>query len=88
MSPRARLLTRSTGTSSEKSLHDMKEKYIIVNEIDNTIYDGTPIFDTISEAIAWWRKNSGRPSDIIVSFEKLGTAQNMVKAMQEFLGES
>ena len=63
------------------------DMYTIVNEIDNTIYDGTPIFDTISEAIAWWRKNSGRPSDIIVSMESLGTAQNMDNTMQEFLGE-
>ena len=63
------------------------DMYTIVNEIDNTIYDGTPIFDTIAETIAWWRKNSGRPSDIIVSMESLGTAQNMDNTMQEFLGE-
>ena len=61
--------------------------YTIVNEIDNAIYDDTPIFDTIAENIAWWRKNSGRPSDIIVSMESLGTAQSMDNTMQEFLGE-
>tara|TARA_B100000963_G_scaffold348304_1_gene355648 strand:+ start:405 stop:590 length:186 start_codon:yes stop_codon:yes gene_type:complete len=58
--------------------------YTILNEIDNRIYDGTPVFHTISEAITWWQANSGRPSDIIVSLESMGSAQDLQESTEEF----
>ena len=58
--------------------------YTIVNEIDNRIYDGTPVFDTVSAAIAWWQANSGRPSDVVVSLESMGSAQDLQESTEEF----
>jgi len=40
--------------------------YTIWNEIDQTIYEGTPEFTTRDEAVDWWEKNDGRPSSIII----------------------
>jgi hypothetical protein len=38
------------------------QKYTIYNEIDDTIYEGTPLFDTHNEALEWMNQNDGRPS--------------------------
>tara|TARA_R110002020_G_scaffold49462_2_gene140700 strand:+ start:203 stop:394 length:192 start_codon:yes stop_codon:yes gene_type:complete len=61
--------------------------YTILNEVDLRIYDGTPVFETVSDAVDWWRKNSERPSDIIVSLESMGSVKDINESTQEFLEE-
>ena len=61
--------------------------YTILNEVDLRIYDGTPVFETVSDAVAWWEKNSGRPSDIIVALETMGAATDINASTQDFLQE-
>ncbi len=58
--------------------------YTILNEIDNRIYNGTPVFETVFEAITWWQSNSGRPSDVIVSLESMGSAKDLQESVNEF----
>ena len=61
--------------------------YTILNEVDLRIYDGTPVFETVSDAVAWWEKNSGRPSDIIVALEPMAAATDINASTQDFLQE-
>jgi hypothetical protein len=61
--------------------------YTILNEVDLRIYDGTPVFETVSDAVAWWENNSGRPSDIIVALEPMGAATDINASTQDFLQE-
>tara|TARA_Y100000114_G_scaffold63274_1_gene57999 strand:- start:3051 stop:3236 length:186 start_codon:yes stop_codon:yes gene_type:complete len=58
--------------------------YTILNEIDNRIYNGTPVFKTAFEAITWWQANSGRPSDVVVSLESMGSAKDLQESVNEF----
>lgn len=43
--------------------------YTIYNEIDDRIYDGTPVFDNREEAVVWFHKNDGRPSSMVVKVQ-------------------
>ena len=61
--------------------------YTILNEVDLRIYDGTPVFETVSDAVDWWRQNSGRHSDIIVCLESMGSAKDINESTQEFISQ-
>lgn len=50
-------------------------KFTIWNEIDECVYEGTPDFDTREEAKAWWEKNDGRPSSIIIKRATFNTGK-------------
>ena len=40
--------------------------WTVYNEIDDRIYDGTPLFDNREEAVTWFHTNDGRPSSMVI----------------------
>ena len=40
--------------------------WTVYNEIDDCVYEGTPIFSSRRDAILWFHKNDGRPSSYVV----------------------
>ena len=56
--------------------------YTIVNEIDEVVYEATPVFHTVTAALDWWDQMSSRPGDVIVEVTKMGYA----KMIKEFEG--
>lgn len=40
--------------------------WTVYNEIDDRIYDGTPLFDNRKDAVNWFHTNDGRPSSMVI----------------------
>lgn len=40
--------------------------FIVYNEIDDTIYEGTPVWHNREDAVKWFHKNDGRPSSRVL----------------------
>ena len=40
--------------------------FIVYNEIDDTIYEGTPVWHNREDAVLWFHKNDGRPSSKVL----------------------
>lgn len=45
---------------------DTNTYWTVYNEIDDRIYDGTPLFDNRKEAAIWFHANDGRPSSMVI----------------------
>jgi hypothetical protein len=43
--------------------------WTIYNEIDDRIYDGTPLFYNRKDAVMWFHKNDGRPSSMVIKVQ-------------------